>query len=113
MKLSEHFDSREFADHRTGVVHVDRELLRRLELLRARIGLPLRIVSGFRSVETNRAVGGAVNSQHLYGRAADIPSGYARVDDVVWCGFTGIGHCAGWVVHVDVRPGPRRIFEDC
>lgn len=113
MKLSPHFDTAEFADHRTGAVHVDRGLVDRLELLRARVGRPLRIVSGFRSVSTNREVGGAVDSQHLYGRAADLVPGVVRVADAAWCGFTGIGHCKGWVVHVDVRPGRRVIFQDC
>jgi len=33
---------------------------------------PLNISSGFRSIPCNNAVGGASNSQHLYGRSADL-----------------------------------------
>ena len=43
-----------------------------LEPLRKRFGKPIYVNSGFRCQELNRAVGGAVKSYHLYGRAADI-----------------------------------------
>jgi zinc D-Ala-D-Ala carboxypeptidase len=111
--LSPHFSRAEFDCHDGQRAHPDPELVRRLELLRARKGTPLRIVSGYRDPAYNRAVGGAPNSQHLWNRAADIPAGYATVADAQAAGFTGIGHCAGWVVHVDVRPGPTAIFADC
>jgi hypothetical protein len=42
-----------------------------LEPLRVFAG-PLRITSGYRNLRTNREVGGAKHSAHLYGRAADI-----------------------------------------
>lgn len=45
-----------------------------LEPIRADVG-PLEVASGFRGPAHNRAVGGAPNSQHLYGKAADIRSG--------------------------------------
>lgn len=69
-------------------------------------GQPLRIVSGYRTEATNRAVGGAENSRHLLGQAADIPSGYATPDQARAAGATGIGISGKWVTHVDVRPGP-------
>jgi zinc D-Ala-D-Ala carboxypeptidase len=44
-----------------------------LEALRHALGdQPLNITSGFRSIPCNRSVGGASNSQHLYGNAADL-----------------------------------------
>jgi zinc D-Ala-D-Ala carboxypeptidase len=44
-----------------------------LEALRHALGdRPLSISSGFRSIPCNRSVGGASNSQHLYGNAADL-----------------------------------------
>jgi uncharacterized protein YcbK (DUF882 family) len=110
--LSAHFDQSEFADHRTGEVVVAPLLISRLERLRATIGAPLRIVSGYRSPATNAAIGGAPNSQHLYGRAADIPSGYATVAQALSAGFTGVGVSAGWAVHVDVRDGAPMTFPD-
>lgn len=101
-RLSPHFHSSEFGGP------VDPHLIEHLEDLR-RIcgGRPLRIVSGYRSPEHNRRVGGAPNSQHLHGRAADIPLGYATVTQATAAGFTGIGIRGRWATHVDVRPGQR------
>ena len=43
-----------------------------LEVLRERSGGPVRINSGYRSPQLNRKIGGAPNSNHLTGCAADI-----------------------------------------
>ena len=43
-----------------------------LEPLRQHFGEPITISSGYRSTALNRAVGGASNSQHMTGEAADI-----------------------------------------
>lgn len=45
-----------------------------LEPLRRSLGVPIRISSGYRCQRLNRAIGGATNSQHRYGQAADISS---------------------------------------
>lgn len=42
-----------------------------LEEVRALVGAPIYVTSGYRSPELNRAVGGAQNSAHLHGLAAD------------------------------------------
>ncbi len=104
--LSAHFSAWEFRDTRNGQLGVvDHRLVHVLEAIRAGNGRPLRIVSGWRSRATNAAVGGAMNSQHLAGRAADIPAGRATVDQAAAAGAVGIGSRGGWAVHVDVRPG--------
>ena len=43
-----------------------------LEPLRVAMGEPIKIGSGFRSYELNKAVGGVMNSQHTKGQAADL-----------------------------------------
>ena len=49
-----------------------------LEPLRAYMKKPLHINSGFRCLTLNLAVGGAPNSQHMKGEAADIATAWAR-----------------------------------
>lgn len=110
--LSPHFDLAEFDTCRRGectgtVVHPD--LVCFLEELR-RIcgGRPLRIVSGYRCHPCNARVGGVVNSQHMSGRAVDIPYGYATTEQAARAGFRGIGSRGRWAIHVDVRWNPAR-----
>lgn len=46
-----------------------------LDKVREMWGKPIGVNSGYRSADLNRAVGGAKNSQHLRGEAADITAG--------------------------------------
>lgn len=46
-----------------------------LNPLREKYGNPIKVNSGYRSKEVNKAVKGAKNSDHLYGYAADITGG--------------------------------------
>lgn len=43
-----------------------------LDPLRDSLGMPIRVTSGFRSPELNKALKGADHSQHMLGQAADI-----------------------------------------
>jgi len=43
-----------------------------LEPLRTALGKSITVTSGYRSPRLNKAVGGAANSQHVQGRAADL-----------------------------------------
>jgi len=72
-----------------------RRLMYKLEALRKKAGnAPMTINSGFRSIAHNSAVGGASNSQHLYGIAADVAvSGKTpgQIRELAkTCGFSGI-----------------------
>ena len=49
-----------------------RRLAGLLEQVRAAVGLPIRVSSGYRCSVLNRAIGGATNSAHMTGLAADI-----------------------------------------
>lgn len=54
-----------------------------LEPLRERLGKPIIVGSGFRSVELNKLVGGSPRSQHMRGEAADIVVPGVKVAEVV------------------------------
>lgn len=43
-----------------------------LQPLRDRLGVPIKITSGYRSPELNKRIGGVSNSQHCLGEAVDI-----------------------------------------
>lgn len=43
-----------------------------LDPVREKIGIPIKINSGFRSIAVNNAIGGAKTSQHTKGEAADL-----------------------------------------
>lgn len=88
------------------------------EAVRAALGnQPIRILSGYRTPQHNRAIGGARRSQHLQGRALDLapPAGVPLatmaeivryVARVTHPAIRGVGiYEAGGFVHVDVRPG--------
>ena len=51
-----------------------------LDKAREKMGKPIYVNSGYRCVQLNKAVGGAANSYHLTGRAADITC-YHRQDN--------------------------------
>jgi uncharacterized protein YcbK (DUF882 family) len=98
MAVSENFTYREVAckcrEH--GTLHA--ATLVKLERLRAMLGgHPLTIISGYRCPKHNAAVGGAADSQHTRGRAADIASSYVDLAGeealraMIAAGFTGIG----------------------
>jgi len=49
-----------------------RELAKNLQILRDHLGIPIRVISGYRSPSYNRKIGGARRSQHMLAKAADI-----------------------------------------
>jgi len=72
-----------------------RRLMYKLEALRRKAGgSAININSGFRSISHNSNVGGASNSQHLYGIAADLTVSGKSVswvrETAKTCGFSGI-----------------------
>jgi len=48
------------------------DVLKNLQVLREHVGKPITIISGYRSPERNKSVGGATKSQHMQGNAVDI-----------------------------------------
>lgn len=73
IQLSDNFHLSEFECHcGCSTTLVDYEHLQNLQRFREIMGAPIRITSGYRCPDHNKAVGGATNSQHLYGNACDI-----------------------------------------
>lgn len=71
-KLSEHFASSEFECPCCGYALISSDLVQGLEKIRSKLGIPIKINSGYRCPRHNAAVGGAEFSRHLAGCAADI-----------------------------------------
>ena len=112
--VSKNFSRREFACRGEGCCGgagpVDGRLLGALEVFRARVGRPVHILSGFRCLTHNRAIGSADSSQHPKGYAADVAQIEGMsIDEMasIAAGIEafrqgGIG-CYGTFLHLDVR----------
>jgi uncharacterized protein YcbK (DUF882 family) len=119
MNLSPHFKESEFTCHcGCGDSSVSPKLIALLELIRDKSGeKAVTIVSGKRCKKHNEAVGGAKNSQHVLGDAADIRISGIEPRDVGelvrgiharnLAHIGGIGQYKTFV-HVDVRDGLAR-----
>jgi uncharacterized protein YcbK (DUF882 family) len=122
MKVSAHFDSSEFGSH-DGDIYPSEWIETRLkplavvlEAIRAKVGKPIKILSGYRSPAHNKAIGGADKSQHMQGRAADLQveglTGrqlYAIVLSMYQHAEIHIGGLGSYETfcHVDIRDGRR------
>lgn len=90
-------------------VEPQEEMVRTVDEIRRRLGIPISIVtaggSGVRCRKHNADVGGVANSEHLYGRAADLhsstsPAKMKAVAEEVMGNTGGIG-LYDWGIHVD------------
>jgi len=66
------FASKDGADFPQEVIKNLYELAKNLEVIRAYYDKPIKVNSGYRSLNHNKSVGGSVKSQHLLGKAADL-----------------------------------------
>lgn len=115
-QLSPAFRVREFrCRDGTDTILIDEGLVVLLQCIREHFGKPVTITSGYRTAAHNKAVGGAVYSQHQYGRAADIRVSGVPVEqlaayaETLLPGTGGIGrYPAKGFVHVDVRKAKSR-----
>ena len=90
-------------------VEPEEKMVRTVDEIRRRLGIPVSIVdasgSGVRCPKHNAEVGGVYNSEHLYGRAADLhssasPERMKAVAEEVMGNTGGIG-LYSWGIHVD------------
>lgn len=108
-KLSQNFQVKEFAcNDGSDVIFISPELVTILQAIRSHFNKPVTINSGYRTPEYNKKVGGAAQSQHCYGTAADIavsgvsPKDVAAFAENLLSGRGGIGIYARFT-HIDVR----------
>ena len=96
-------------------VEPEEKMVRTVDEIRRRLGVPVSIVdaggSGVRCEVHNAAVGGVYNSEHLYGRAADLhssasPAQMKAVAEEVMGQSGGIG-LYDWGSHVDTGKHSR------
>lgn len=91
-------------------IKVDSNLVRKFYDIQNEFGRPLKIVWGFRDQKTNRKIGGAKNSAHLYGKALDIVLDSASKEDIKRLirissnlGILGIGvYRDSRTIHIDI-----------
>ncbi len=128
-KISANFRVREFASHDgADEVRIDTRLVALLQQIRDKFGKAVVINSGYRTKKHNKAVGGASNSYHTQGKAADIAvkgvsarrvAQYAEI-----AGASGIGwYEVDGFTHIDTRSNryfwkdsggnARKTFSDC
>lgn len=88
-----------------------KELAENLQVIRDFIGIPILILSAYRSPKHNKKVGGAKNSQHLQGKAADLKTKlkpkdlYNIISDLIDKGLVKQGGLGLYdtFVHYDIR----------
>lgn len=107
--LSRHFTAKEMAcKDGTEELLISMELLEVLEKIRNHFGKPVIVNSGYRTPDWNTKVGGAKNSYHVKGMAADIrikgvsTSRIAEYADEIMENYGGVIRYDNFV-HVDVR----------
>lgn len=107
--LTKNFQVKEFACHDgDDFILIDYTLVLKLQKLRDKIGAPIIITSGYRTKSYNKKIGGASNSYHCEGKAADIYCKYYNVKDLarwaqpLWINGIGRYDKQGFI-HVDTR----------
>ena len=113
IQIADNFNLREFQCKGQncchGSVKVDSRLVKILQTLRTHLDTPIYIVSGYRCPTHNSNVGGASQSQHMEGKAADIAGDFDLdyvAETVGRMGASGIGiYRNSGFVHVDTRDG--------
>jgi zinc D-Ala-D-Ala carboxypeptidase len=114
-----HFNFSEFTDRISGTFNGGkvsaaaakenaRRCMYKLEALRKKLGdTPITVNSGFRSIQHNADIGGASDSMHMYGTAADLDvpgvSNKTVYQHAETCGFSGLETWNTDHQHVDSR----------
>lgn len=128
MKLTKNFNLSEFncKDFRASPVPEKfydnvQKLANELQKLRDKLGEPVFIISGYRTIDHNRKIGGAAKSYHLIAKAADIatrtktPRQLADIIEAMILNkeikIGGLGVYPSWI-HLDIRRNKVRWTEN-
>ena len=65
-------------------MNMEKLIVNVLDPIRTLYGKPIYVNSGFRTATLNEAIGGARNSQHMEGKAADITAGNPKENRKLW-----------------------------
>jgi len=114
--MSEHFKEEEFKCPCCGEVKVDPNLYTLLEAVRASVGSPIKITSGYRCPAHNASLRGSVaSSDHIRGTAADISivnprDRYLAIKTLLTIGCNRIG-VSGAFLHVSCdKENPQNVI---
>lgn len=107
------FTPQEIACKGDGKILINEQALDCLQKFRDLVGGPVVLNSAYRSVQYNKQVGGAPNSQHMQGKAFDIKITSTLTRERIHSlakkvGFTGFGDYNTFV-HIDI--GPARYWD--
>jgi uncharacterized protein YcbK (DUF882 family) len=116
MKLTNNFNLNEFNKHNfpltETILRNIQELAKNLQVLRDEVKKPIKITSGYRDPSFNKKIGGASQSRHITGQAADLKiEGYtpkqvaAIIEKLIASGKMkqgGLGIYSTWI-HYDCR----------
>ena len=87
---------------------MNKDFLLKLDELRDKCKIPLKINSSYRSPEYNKSIGGATGSFHVLGRAVDIACNNSTTRAIILKNALSMGLSCGvyktWI-HVDDREG--------
>lgn len=86
LSQSDTADKRGISNHPNTMqkMNLEKLIVNILDPIRSLYGKPIYVNSGFRSESLNKAVGGAKNSQHMDGKAADITGGSREENKKIW-----------------------------
>lgn len=113
-QLTDNFNLQEYASPDTDEVKIDNRLVEICQELRDKIGV-LTVTSGYRTILHNERVGGASNSYHLKGLAADLKPRRQDMLSELFKLATGNWQINGLGlyeahVHIDIREKGRVIW---
>lgn len=114
-KLSTDFFEDEFYSPDTKTAKMNAEFIYRLQRLRTVVGVPFTISSGYRTAEYNAIIGGAGDSQHLFGNAVDVD--HQGWDGAIKFKFVAAASAMGFCIgiypkhfHIDYRTNQRVLW---